>query len=90
MDECPICLLNLEGSVVQMGCCNQKMHLECVVQCLNLNMQCPMCRGSYSGVTTTHTDDQVVVVSQKRDLFKRIFIFTCICSVVTLTISWYV
>jgi len=38
MDECPVCLEPLTGTVVQMGCCRNKVHIQCYLP------KCPLCR----------------------------------------------
>jgi len=36
--ECPVCLEPLMGTVVQMGCCHNKVHIQCYLP------KCPLCR----------------------------------------------
>ena len=44
-DECPICLTDLHTEdVTQMGCCRQKMHARCYIECISQSQTCPMCR----------------------------------------------
>ena len=38
MDECPVCLEPLMGTVVHLGCCKKQVHIQCYVT------KCPMCR----------------------------------------------
>lgn len=38
MEECPVCLEPLTGTVVNMGCCRKSVHIQCYVT------QCPLCR----------------------------------------------
>jgi len=38
MEECPICLEPLHGTVVHLGCCKKQVHIQCYVS------TCPMCR----------------------------------------------
>lgn len=38
MDECPVCLEPLSGTVVHLGCCKKQVHIQCYVT------RCPMCR----------------------------------------------
>jgi hypothetical protein len=37
-DECPICLEPLKGTLVELGCCKHKIHIQCYVP------KCPLCR----------------------------------------------
>jgi hypothetical protein len=36
--ECPVCLEELTGTVVQLGCCKNQVHIQCYLQ------KCPLCR----------------------------------------------
>jgi len=36
--ECPVCLEPLMGTVVQMGCCRNRVHIQCYID------KCPLCR----------------------------------------------
>lgn len=38
MEECPVCLEPLEGTIVNLGCCKNKLHIQCYVN------KCPFCR----------------------------------------------
>jgi hypothetical protein len=38
MDECPVCLEPLVGTVVHLGCCKKQVHIQCYVT------RCPLCR----------------------------------------------
>lgn len=38
MDECPICMEQLIGTVVHLGCCKKQVHIQCYVP------TCPFCR----------------------------------------------
>ena len=38
MDDCPVCLEPLTGTVVHMACCKNKVHIQCYVP------KCPLCR----------------------------------------------
>ena len=38
MEECPICLEPLTGTVVNLGCCKKQVHIQCYIT------RCPMCR----------------------------------------------
>lgn len=38
MDECPICLEPLTGTVVHLGCCKKHVHIQCYVS------RCALCR----------------------------------------------
>jgi hypothetical protein len=38
MDECPVCLEPLEGTIVTLGCCHNRVHIQCYLD------TCPLCR----------------------------------------------
>lgn len=38
--ECPICLEPLEGTIVNLGCCKQQVHIQCYLP------KCSLCRAN--------------------------------------------
>jgi hypothetical protein len=36
--ECPVCLEPLTGTVVTLGCCHNRVHIQCYLE------KCPLCR----------------------------------------------
>jgi hypothetical protein len=44
MDECPICLLPLDGTLTTVGCCKKQFHAECHIKCIQQKNECPLCR----------------------------------------------
>lgn len=36
--ECPVCLEPLEGTIVTLGCCHNRVHIQCYLD------KCPFCR----------------------------------------------
>ncbi len=54
MDECPICLESLTGTVVHLGCCKKQVHIQCYVS------RCPMCRAELP-MPPNHPMQQVIV-----------------------------
>ena len=38
MEECPVCLETLSGTIVHLGCCKKHVHIQCYVA------KCPLCR----------------------------------------------
>lgn len=38
MEECPVCLEPLTGTIVTLGCCRNSVHIQCYIE------KCPMCR----------------------------------------------
>ena len=44
MEECPICLSPLSGSITTVGCCKKQFHAGCILRCTKTKNECPMCR----------------------------------------------
>jgi hypothetical protein len=44
MEECPVCLVPLSGSITTVGCCKKQFHTECLLKCTTQKNECPMCR----------------------------------------------
>ena len=44
VDECPICLLPLDGTLTTVGCCKKQFHTECHIKCIQQKNECPLCR----------------------------------------------
>ena len=44
MDECPVCLEPLSGTITIVGCCKKSFHAGCLNKCIQAKNQCPMCR----------------------------------------------
>ena len=55
MDECPVCLEPLEGTVVHLGCCRNRIHIQCYVS------KCPLCRAQLPE-PPHHTKEVIVPV----------------------------
>jgi len=82
MDECPICLEPLSGTVVEHGCCHKKVHIQCYV------IKCPMCRAELPAPTHARAPPQHVVVpvpvpvpapvSPKRAAILNVIIWACL------------
>lgn len=53
MEECPVCLEPLAGTVVLLGCCRKQVHIQCYVP------TCPMCRATLP--VPAHAVNQVIV-----------------------------
>jgi len=71
MDECPICLEEMNDDIVTMYCCKQKIHHRCAVQWMSHGLSCPMCRYRFDSVVTT---PELVIQDRKPYFFKNIFI----------------
>lgn len=56
LDECPVCLEPLEGTIVQLGCCHNKVHIQCYLP------KCPLCRSVLPLPKNTETNHIIVPV----------------------------
>ena len=54
--ECPVCLEPLIGTVVQMGCCHNKVHIQCYLS------KCPLCRAPLPLPRNTEPNQIIVPV----------------------------
>ena len=46
MDECPICLSEIDNSVYETKCCKKKFHVNCYNECIKIKNACPLCRAA--------------------------------------------
>jgi hypothetical protein len=56
MDECPVCLEALTGTVVHLGCCNKQVHIQCYIT------RCPLCRAELPAPPFTPPQHVIVPV----------------------------
>jgi len=56
LPECPVCLEPLTGTVVQMGCCHNKVHIQCYLP------KCPLCRSPLPLPKSTEPNQIIVPV----------------------------
>ena len=73
MEQCPICLLDLECGIKEVSCCKQKFHLVCYNTWISKNPTCPMCRE----IKTVNKDNSIIKIIFKL-LPLSIFLF-CLC-----------
>ena len=76
MEQCPICLLDLEHGIKEVSCCKNKFHEICYNTWILKNPTCPMCRE-----TKTTEIKNIIIVLAKRIII-IIFILFCICYMV--------
>lgn len=62
MEECPICLEQLDKQFVTISCCNKKFHIKCLSKSVSLDDKCPMCRSEQLSA------EVVVVITQDVDV----------------------
>ena len=56
MEECPICLEPLIGTVVHLGCCKKQVHIQCYIS------RCPMCRAELPEPPFAHQQHVIVPI----------------------------
>ena len=88
--ECPICLAELNDTVVTMGCCKQNMHLNCMVRWMNQQQTCPMCRAQHQGITTTVENHVLVVtpINRNTEFFRNAFVGATAMSVLSISLAF--
>ena len=60
-----MCLEPLTGTIVQLGCCNNQLHIQCYLP------KCPLCRAELPVPRTVHT---IVPVEQRPEIPRRFLI----------------
>jgi len=89
---CPICLDPLVGSITTIGCCQQAMHLECIVKCMKQSLNCPLCRATHDGLRMVQDVESQVLVPVdlrfRRNTFIRDFFLMGITTSVII-VSFY-
>ena len=69
--ECPVCLEPLTGTVVQLGCCNNQLHIQCYLP------KCPLCRAELPVPRPIHTVVPVpVAIVEQRPASPQRFVIT--------------
>jgi len=58
--ECPVCLEELTGTVVHLGCCKNQVHIQCYLP------KCPLCRAELPVPKTPEPPHVVVQVPPVR------------------------
>ena len=56
MDECPVCLEPLTGTIVHLGCCNKQVHIQCYIT------KCPLCRAELPSPPFTSPQHVIVPI----------------------------
>ena len=93
-DECPICTEPLSGTLATLGCCGQVLHVECFVKCLKVKLDCPMCRARHDNLRMVQDVESQVLVPvaveyRNKNVFRELFTFTLVTSVITLSCLYY-
>ena len=71
MDECPVCLEPLVGTIVQLGCCKNHVHIQCYLP------KCPLCRSDLPTprvAEPTHTIIPIPINQQYQQVSKWQFV----------------
>lgn len=90
MEECPICLENLEGRTIStLGCCKKMMHMECLINCLKNKLECPMCRAVHESINMVQTTERVFMATPIRNkrFFSEALVITLVTSIVAISVS---
>ena len=65
MDECPICLSEIQQSESRtvLGCCGKSLHAVCYSRCMVSNATCPMCRAAHVSIDIpTRTIERTAII----------------------------
>jgi predicted transporter len=66
MDECPICLTNLNTTITVTGCCQKSFHTECYLKCMKQKAECPLCRSSDYVIKMENELPQIVIMNEQQ------------------------
>jgi hypothetical protein len=94
MDECPICIEPLAGTLATLGCCGKVLHVECLIKCMKEKLTCPMCRARHESLRMvqdieSHVLVPVAVNLRNRNFFRDFFVLAFSVSVVTISCQYY-
>ena len=82
MDQCPICLLDIEsGLLIKTKCCKQNFHTSCYDTWVNINPICPMCR-----------KEQIIKKNDLLQISKTVLLFILfgiLCYLLKIAVSMY-
>jgi len=92
-EECPICLENLSDTLVTLGCCHKRFHMQCIVKCLKQNLECPMCRARHANLNIVQDIESQVMVpvrvllsDSNKNIFRNFFVGIVAATVVVLSV----
>jgi len=87
MDECPICLTNLNNTITITGCCQKSFHTDCYLKCMKQKAECPLCRSSDYVIKMENELPQIVIMNeQPRHKITHIVSLITFCFVITYTL----
>jgi len=90
MDECPICLDDLTGrTVTTLGCCRKTMHIECLIKCMQVKLECPMCRAAHENLQLVQQTERVFisVPTINKKFFRDALLCTLTTSIVAMSVA---
>jgi hypothetical protein len=93
MEECPICIEPLTGTLATLGCCSKVMHVECFIKCMKMKLDCPMCRSRHENLRMVQDIESQVFVPvaiQLRNInfFRNVFLTSIIATIMLLTVKY--
>ena len=60
-EDCPICAGPLTGTLATLGCCKKMLHVECLIKCMKIKLDCPMCRTRHESLRMVQDVESQVV-----------------------------
>ena len=90
MEECPICLSPLSGTVTTVGCCKKQFHTGCILKCAQTKNECPMCRVRDCIVYVPEPEPEQVLIEYDRSrIVKSVLGTVAGCFLLAITIRYY-
>jgi hypothetical protein len=83
MDECPVCLSPLSGTITTVGCCKKQFHTQCLLKCTDQKNECPMCRAKD---VIEKYQEVVVQVPEEEHVYRKGLYWVCSVSMVVATV----
>jgi len=60
-EPCPICTEPLTGTLATLGCCKKMLHVECLIKCMKIKLDCPMCRTRHESLRMVQDVESQVI-----------------------------
>jgi hypothetical protein len=85
-EECPICIESLNGTLATLGCCGKVMHIECLIKCMKMKLDCPMCRSRHENLRMVQDIESqvfvpVVVELRNTNFFRNVFLTSIVATI---------
>jgi len=58
-EECPMCKTPVDGAITTVNCCKKQFHTRCLLKCMIIKSECPMCRAKDCIIQVTEEDTEL-------------------------------